>query len=155
MWISVFVRRLLKILKKCSFIFFDPVLLYGHSWENKGLKLVISLTLCFQNLFRNILYSEISTLTNFDVLIQSVFRVIQKIIFANLCMKYNEATIFQNEKSWRAFFLRAFFYEILKNSGHNFQIKYWIILEFANVSQHENDNWSLSNILPYSFAFFP
>lgn len=44
-------------------------------------------------MFRNIRYSEISYLDTFDVLIQSKFRVIQKIAFAKLCKAYHDFMI--------------------------------------------------------------
>lgn len=53
----------------------------------------------FRNKFRNILYSEIYNLDDFDVLISSAFRVIQKIGFANLC-KISVSAFTLDRKYW-------------------------------------------------------
>ena len=58
----------------------------------------------FQNVFRNILHSD---LPNFDVLIQNGFRGIQKITAANLCKAYHDVIIISflpsilNGKGWK------------------------------------------------------
>ena len=44
----------------------------------------------FPNVLRNILHSDTYHLANFQVLIESVFRVIQKITSANLCKTYHD-----------------------------------------------------------------
>ena len=73
----------------------SPVLYMDSINKNKGgLEAVISLPLSkFPNMFRYILYSEIYHMANFDVLIQSGFKVIPKIAFPNLCKTYLVAII--------------------------------------------------------------
>ena len=56
----------------------------------------------FGSMFKNILSSEIYHLTNFYVLIQSRFRVIQRIVFTYLCKAYHKVIIIQFEwKNWK------------------------------------------------------